>query len=673
MRSSKQNNSDPGEGKRQMQRRLEIIRLLAIVIFCTLGVRLYFLQIKNSEYYQERADQNRYRTMPIPARRGRIYDRNGKLLVDSRNAFNIILERKLGKREVTPDQFPALIEVLVRNLDVDRNWLTARLEDAKVRPRWQSIVVKEDATTREVAWVQAHQFDYPEFRAERSPQRYYPYGVLAAHALGYVGEVSKDELNKPNGEYSSEKGYEYGQIVGKAGLEKSYNEVLTGRDGYVKVLVDSKGVIQEEVDRVEPIAGRDLTTTLDLDLQQAAEVQGDTMPSGRGAIGVMNPNNGEIWAFVSRPAFDPNIFSQRAKTPEGRETIAEYWKDENRPLYNRMIQGGFVPGSTWKLMTTVAALNEGVITPTDSKIQDGGIQLGNYFMHSMSAPGMRDIVTAITISSDGYFYRLGLKMGEERFAKWVDIFKFGQRTGVDLPHEDSGLKPTAETKRRIADAIAHKLEKEAAEAETPEDKKRLLARAEATRKDGRWIDYDMAASAFGQGQNKSTPIQLLRYVAGLSNMGHMPTPHFLLKVEAGIDRFEKVNPELHYQDQNAFNVPMSQEIQDIVKKGMFAAVNSGGTGGGAAIPGFDVCGKTGTAQVASKDKAGSKNKDHAWFISFAPRDKPEICAVVLTENSGFGGKLSAPRAKAIYEVYVQRKQGPPATIAQVQPSMTPSH
>ena len=661
MKSAPNNPADSLDGKQQIQLRLEVIRFMAIAIFLILGTRLYWLQIKNYEYYQERADQNRYRTLPVSARRGRIFDRNGKLLADSRYAYNILLERKLGKREITPDQFPALIDLLTQNLNIERPWLTTRLEDALTKPRWQSIVVKEGASASDVAWVKAHQFEYPEFRAEQAPQRYYPFGSLAAHALGYVGEVSKDDLGRQGGQYSAEKGFDYGNIVGKAGLEKSYNEALMGRDGYRRVLVDSKGVIQEVVDQTEPIPGRDVYTTLDVDLQKIAEVQGDGMSVGRGAIGVMDPNNGEILAFVSRPAYDPNVFSQRSKTPEGKGAIAEYWQDENKPLYNRMIQGGFVPGSTWKLMTTVAALNEGVITPENSKLQDGNIQLGSYLMHSMSHEGFPDVVRAITVSSDGYYYRLGLKMGEERFAKWVEIFRFGHRTGIDIPNESSGLQPTAATKQKTYEAISKKLLKEGEEAPTPEAKKKLIAKAEATLKDAKWTDYDMAASAFGQGMNKSTPLQLLRYVGGLSNGGKMFTPHFLLRISAGTDREDKIHPEMRFEEKNSFNVPMSAAIQDIVKRGMYGAVNSGGgTGGGARIEGFDVCGKTGTAQVASNQRAGSKSKDHAWFMSFAPRDKPEICSVVLTENAGFGGKQSAPRARAIYDFYYRRKISPPA-------------
>src|SRR5262249_49105149 len=205
----------------------------------------------------------------------------------------------------------------------------------------------ELATEADRAWVESHEFEYPMIRIEKAPQRVYPYGQLAAHALGYVGEVSPDELKKPNSQFRKENGFKLGDIIGKFGIERTYNEILMGIDGQRRVLVDSKGRILRDIDRIEPIQGRTLTTTLDLEIQLVAEEQGDTMPAGRGAIAVMDPNNGEILAMVSRPAFDPNLFSQAAKTPEGKEEISKLYEDEDKPLYNRVIQGAFPPGSTW--------------------------------------------------------------------------------------------------------------------------------------------------------------------------------------------------------------------------------------------------------------------------------------------------------------------------------------
>jgi penicillin-binding protein 2 len=426
------------------------------------------------------------------------------------------------------------------------------------------------------------------------------------------------------------------------------------------VLVDSRGRIKSEtpLEIIDPVPGRNLYTTLDLDIQKVAEAQADAMPAGRGAIAVMDPKNGEILAMVSHPAFDPNIFSQRAKTPEGKMEIRELYEDPDKPLYNRVIQGAFPPGSTWKLMTTVAALSEGEITPEKSRIQDGDIQLGNYLMHSMSHLGQPTIHDAIVHSADGYFYRLGLKMGIEKFERWVRQFRFGHKTGIDLPNERSGIAPTRATKEAIvrAELKRRKALREGVEMKDVQwtDKDEELAQREI-----KWGDYDMASSAFGQGMNASTPIQLLRYVGGLANGGHMHTPHLLLRSVAGVDRDGVDHPEIRYEDKNAFEVPMSDEIHKVVVDGMYGVVNEAGTGGRAKVEGFDVCGKTGTAQVASKDKAGEKNKDHAWFISFAPRDNPEICSVILTENSGQGGTYSAPRAQAIYDDYYRRTRGLP--------------
>jgi penicillin-binding protein 2 len=504
--------------------------------------------------------------------------------------------------------------------------------------------------------------------AEEAPQRLYLYGQLAAHALGYVGEVSPEELKKPNGHFSKDAGYKLGDIIGKFGIESKYNDILMGKDGERHVLVDSRGRIQPngEIKRIEPVPGRNLYTTLDLDVQKVAEAQADTMPAGRGAIAVMDPNNGEILAMVSRPAFDPNIFSQRAKTPEGKEEIRELYEDPDKPLYNRVIQGAFPPGSTWKLLTTVAALSEGTITPENSRVQDGDIQVGNYLQHSLSHLGQPTIHDAIVHSADGYFYRLGLKLGIEKFENWVKLFHFGQRTGIDLPNERAGIPPVRQTKLREFEVPIKKAEKQLEEATDKTFRAQLEFRIKQLRHEAEWTDFDMINSAFGQGRNASTPIQLVRYVGALANGGHLHTPHLLLRAAAGIDRKGEYYDEKHYVDENAFDVPMSDTIHKVVLDGMYGVVNEGGTGGGARIEGFDVCGKTGTAQVAARDKAGKKTNDHAWFIAFAPRDKTEICSVVLTENAGRGGRESAPRTQAIYDDYYRRTRGLPQKSEETQ-------
>jgi len=266
----------------------------------------------------------------------------------------------------------------------------------------------------------------------------------------------------------------------------------------------------------------------------------------------------------------------------------------------------------------------------------------------MSHLGRPDIVTAIARSCDGYFYRLGLLMGPDKFEKWVNIFRFGKRTGIDLPHEEPGLIPTRAVKENITRNIFKRRKSDPSEPFTEREEREFRSTA-------KWTEYDMAASAFGQGTNALTPIQLLRYVSGLAVGGSMHTPHLLLRAEQGYDHLGELHQEtIVYEDKNTYVVPMSPNIQKIVKDGMWQAVNGNGTAAAARVDGFDVCGKTGTAQVASADKAGKKNQDHAWFMSFAPRDNPVISMVILTENAGFGGKQSAPRAKPIYELFCRR-------------------
>src|SRR5262245_18031850 len=660
MASDRNQTFDPTEDLRQAGLRLQIIYYLAIVIFVALIARLWYLQVINSQGFAERAKANRIRVIPIPAARGTIFDRKGKVLVTSKASYNIVLSRK----DVKDSELPQITDLLAEHMDIDRQWLAKRFEDAKYGAQYESIVVKELASEKDIAWVEAHEYEYPMIGAQKAPQRLYLHRQLAAHALGYVGEVSPEELKKPNGPFSKDNGYKLGDIIGKFGIASKYNDILMGKDGELRVLVDSRGRIQPnaEIERVEPVPGRNLYTTLDLDIQEAAEAQADAMPAGRGAIAVMDPNNGEILAMVSRPAFDPNIFSQRAKTPEGKEEIRELYEDPDKPLYNRVIQGAFPPGSTWKLLTTIAALSEGTITPENSRVQDGSLQVGNYVIGSISNLGQPVIHDAIKYSADGYYYRLGIKLGIEKFEKWVSLFHFGQRTGIDLPNERAGIPPVRQTKLREFEWQIKKVEKQLEEATDKTFRAQLEFRIKQLRHEAEWTDFDMINSAFGQGRNASTPIQLLRYVGALANGGHLHTPHFLLRAVPGMDRKGDNHEEKRYEDENAFDVPMSDTIHKIVVDGMYGVVNEGGTGVTARVEGFDVCGKTGTAEVASKEKAGKKNKPHAWFIGFAPRDKPEICSVVLTENAGRGGRESAPRTQAIYEDYYRRTRGlPPKT------------
>jgi penicillin-binding protein 2 len=646
MRSIKEPSFDPTEDLRQAGNQLEIIRYLALAIFVILAGRLWYLQVMNSTEYAERAKQNRTRIIPIPAQRGTIFDRNGNELVTSQSMYNIVISRD---ETINKINFDELAPQLIANLDIDPEWLSQRFEAAKYEAKWESIVVKELATDKDVAWVEAHNYEFPMIRAELAPRRLYRFNTMAAHALGYVGEVGRKELDDPKSDFSSEKGFKLGDIIGKAGIERTYNHILMGQDGEQRVQVDSKGRFQKEIERIEPIPGRNLYTTLDLNIQKLAEEQTDTMPAGRGVIVIADPNNGEILALVSHPAYDPNLFSLRSKTDAGKGEILHLQEDPDKPLFNRVIQGTYPPGSTWKLMTAVAALNEGLIDDK-TRIQDGGIQVGDYFMKSMSHLGFPDVYTAISHSSDGFFYRLGLKIGPVTFEKWMNNFRFGELTGIDLPREAIGIKPTRATKKREVENVLKRQKRAKGEEWTPKDDERVEKLAQ-------WTAFDMVNSAFGQGRNALTPIQLLRYVNGLAVGGKMHTPHLFLRAVDWKDRQGNYYKEIKYEDKNIFEVPMSQIAREVVRKGMWQAVSGRGTGYAANVDGFDVCGKTGTAQMVSTDKATTKTQDHAWFMGFAPRDKPELGWVILTENAGQGGRQSAPRARPILEDYYRRTRG----------------
>src|SRR5215210_4320040 len=343
------------DDSQNLRARLRVIQILAILMITALGVRLYYLQIVRGTYYAERAENQRIRLLPIPAPRGVILDRNNKLLVDSRPIYNVILSRE----DIKGKDFTQLVKPYARGLNVDSEELNTRFEQLKSQPAFESFMVKENVTPADIAWVDAHGLEFPELRVELQPQRRYPEDGKLAHVLGYVGEISPEQLELP--QYKG-KGYKPGDIIGKEGLEKVYDDYLRGRDGYRKVIVDSRGHIQDEVERVEPQPGQDLVTTIDSELQEAAEEQLRNSVTKRGVIVAMDPNNGEILAMASYPTYDPNLFSQRITSKEGRAEYAALTADPKTPLINRAIQGRYPPGSTWKIPLSIAGLQQGAIS-----------------------------------------------------------------------------------------------------------------------------------------------------------------------------------------------------------------------------------------------------------------------------------------------------------------------
>ena len=601
-----------------LELRVYFIQYLVLVVFIALGIRFYVLQVARHDDYQARAENNRIREIPIPAPRGRILDRNEKVLVDGDSAFNVVvIPEDITDKEDT-------LNALAQNLDVDRAEVLAELNNP-LRAKSLPVLVKQNASPADLQWVGSHELEHPEISIEEQPQRIYKYGKLAAHLLGYIGQVNPKQLEIPK---FKDAGYKAGDIIGQGGIEAVYDQVLRGKDGMRRVIVDSRGVPKAELERIDPIRGQDVITTIDLDLQSLAENL-FTSKNETGALVALNPQDGEILAMVSVPSFDPNVFARNVVT-ENRKEVRAIVNDPAHPLFNKAIQSIYPTGSTWKIMMATAALEEGVITPKNSKIVCGhGIQLGNRFLNDSGGNhGMPDIHAAIVHSCDGYFYRLGLKMGVDMIHDWVSRFGMGQKTGVDLPSEQRGIIPSREWKKRV------------------------------NPRDPAWKDFDTAIASIGQGSVAVPPLQLLRAEAGIITGGKFYKPHVFKEARA-----TQLAPAKYF-DNEPTELKLSPTTVAIIDYALWGVVNEGGTAGGVGFPReLNIGGKTGTAQVIAREKVRTKeHKDHSWFISFAPthtQEKPEIGVVCITENGGWGASASGPKVKLVEAAYFSKKLGRP--------------
>jgi penicillin-binding protein 2 len=606
--------------------RIGVIHVAAFILLALLGARLYYLQVIKGDYYADRAENQRVRLIPITAPRGAVFDRKGRILVDSRPTYNITI----AGDQLKENDLSGRAGAFAGGLALDERFVSERLDLLKKQRGVQALVLKENVGLEDIAWVEAHAIEFPELHTEIRPQRYYPLGKTLAHVLGYVGEISPKQLE--NEEYKDLKA---GDVIGKGGLEQYYDRYLRGRDGYRRVIVDSRGQIQSELETVPPQSGQDLVTTIDLDLQNAAEAQLAASATKRGTIAVMDPNNGEMLAMASAPSFDPNSFVQRISTPEGRKEIAGYYRDEQRPLLNRAIQGRYPPGSTWKIPESVAGLQQGMIRVGDSRIVcGGGIRIGNRFTRDTSGNhGTPDLPAAITHSCDGYFYRLALKMKVDGIIQMVEEFEYDKPTGIDLPNEKVSR--------------------------TPKYFKPIIEK-----RDGKWPDIETVFAAIGQVTVEATPISMLRAVSSVGARGKMYVPHFLKEFRAigavgeeGGENYVPARPSFGFDHPEPKIIEMTPEQNDYILKGMWGVVNGGGTAGRIRMDNLEIAGKTGTAQVVEVGKDVGAKRDHSWFVSFAPAYKPEIAVIALIENSGFGAANAGVAARGVYEEYVRLRAG----------------
>jgi penicillin-binding protein 2 len=577
---------------RLAQGKIAVFQYSAVVIFLFLISGFWRLQVQNPQFYDERAQANSIKSVPILAPRGRILDRDGRVIVDNHSSYTLILAREFLKEEH--------LRAIADGLSLDYDDLLDKVHRFASRPKWEPIVLKEELSPAELAFVDSHRDFFPELVKIQAQRRVYPQNGMLAHVIGYTGEISESELDDP-----AFAKYDPGAVIGKFGIEREYNDTLTGVDGQRQEVVDNRGQIREVLKEKPAVPGKDLQLTIDLDLQVVAEL---AMDGRNGAVVALDPRTGEVLAMVSRPTFDPNKFAVHIKPSDWRE-IAE---NKDNPLLNRAIQAQQAPGSTFKPIVALAGLETGTIDDTFSVNCPGGATFyGHYYhCHLKGGHGHIGLHRAITQSCDVFFYNVGNKLGIDKMAFYADLAGYGHTTGIDLPGEKAGVVPSTEWKLRNFRQ--------------------------------KWYAGENISVAIGQGALTITPLQLARAYAGIAEDGAWHRPHL---IKGGKDEVKQWT----FAPQN---------WKDVID-GTCGVVNeAGSTGVRAALPGITVCGKTGTSQVASneftKGKSDKNLKDNAWFVGFAPRDNPEIVVAAYYEH-GAESKFAAPIVRDVIKAYFDKK------------------
>jgi len=601
----------PIEDRRKVTIRLSILQYVITVLFSILAVSFWVLQVVQHAKFEEIAENNHQRTLALRAPRGLVLDRNGKILVDNRGSYSISIVREHTK------DLNRTIRLLAAVLGLDEAGVRTIVDRHRKEPSYRPIMIVQDATLAQVAAVTARRLDFelPDIVVEQVPTRQYP-ETMAAHLFGYVGEVNDAQV-------SESEGLKSGDIVGQSGVEKTYNAMLMGTDGAKRVVVNSVGREIRTLEEEEPTEGKRLQLTVDYDVQKAIEDGFDQL-GFNGAAVILDPTDGAVLGFTSRPAYDPNAFASGLD----RDTWASLMSDEDLPLNDRAIQGTYSPGSTFKMAVATAALQEGVITP-DFKVHctGGATFYGRPFKcWKKGGHGTVDLRHAIEQSCNVYFYTIGNMTGIDKIHKWATLLGLGEKSGIDLPNERVGLVPSPEWKQ--------------------------------ARFKEKWYAGETVSVAIGQGSVAVTPVSMAVYAATLANGGTRVTPHLLKAVDDG--NGWKTQPPPPPKSR----APLDPDKLQAIRDGLFLVVNGAGTGHNAILKGYDVSGKTGTAQVISnqgKERAGKTEKDlrdNGWFVFFAPRDKPEIAGVVLLEH-GVHGSNAALIAHHVLETFFAKKEGRP--------------
>jgi len=594
-----------------MESKQKVVGLSFVVaaVFLLLLLRLWHLQILNAEDYQVRSENNRLRFVPVAASRGAILDRKGAVIVSNRPSFSLaVIPQEVKDKE-------ALLTLLADLLGLDRKEMAENWQKNHGRAKYFPIVLSSNISRDQVEIIEENRLRLPGVEIEMKPVREYAHGVLAAHLLGYIGEISEKELDSAGLEE-----YNPGDYVGKNGIERALEHELHGSDGGRQLEVDARGRVLRTISESRPTVGNSIVLTIDMAVQKQAE---HAFGDQAGAAVAMDVASGEILAFVSNPGFDPALFS--GKLP------ADIWKgyleDVRRPLENKALSGQYPPGSTFKVITALAGLQAGSINDTSSVNCSGSYSMGTstFKCWNKRGHGVTSLKKSLRESCDVYYYQLGEKLGVDKIASAAREFRLGTALGVELQNEKAGLIPTAEWKQK--------------------------------RLGQRWYRGETLPVSIGQGYVLMTPIQLASMIATIANEGTVYRPHLVKKVvDADGKTLRETKPEI-LSKTTAF----SKEAYRLVKQGLSAVVNEpGGTGGMARLYDVRVAGKTGSSQVVkmrdSKISTAYKFRDHALFVAFAPFENPEIAVAVVVEHGEHGGSAAAPIVGRILRAYFDGKK-----------------
>jgi len=592
---------------RRVKRTFILIQILIVFLL----LNFWKIQILDHKKYWEKSEANRIREIVLPSQRGLVKDREDIILADNKASFRASIIRENCK------DFDKSCRKISRLLNIEEDVLKERVKKYESFPVFKPIVIKENLSFEEVAVIEARKLELPELILQAEPKRFYPFGNLSAHALGYIQELSQEEIK--SGLYA---GRRLGDLVGKTGVEKVYEAILVGTDGRVLEIVDSLGRNKGEITRREPKKGQNLILTLDYALQKKAE---ELLEEKEGAVVMMDPRTGEILALASYPTFNPNKFINRFTSEEWLVLV----NNPAFPLENRAIRGQYAPGSIFKLVIDLGALDLGLVDEETTFTCEGKIKIYNepFSCWVEEGHGEVSLIKGIQYSCNIYHYQVGKKMGIEEISRYAKMLGFGTKTGIDLPGEKAGLVPDPQWKREVRNEP--------------------------------WQPGETISVSIGQGPLLVTPLQIAIYTSIIANRGRKVIPHLLNSRPLDGEKRESKPP---FSGSHAVEIEPS--TFEKVIQGMWEVVNSGGTGWAANIKGYDICGKTGSTQLISTEKdeelaeeeedEEEETKTHSWFTGFAPRDNPKIVVTVLIEYGGMGGATAAPLARKLFNLYKRK-------------------